>query len=149
MPVPASTPSTDDIWPQTLLMIGDKVVTDSPPAVRYPHQLDLGEAWKNLTGLPFVYAMWMCRADRAQEEPVVNAAALLDRQRRHNATRLDWIVQTRSQSARWPIDLATKYVGSLLRYNVTDRERQAVNTFLATAAEMNLLPKREPIWQPT
>src|SRR5262249_20813210 len=53
----------DKNWPETLLLIGDKVVTDAPPAERYPHQVDLGEAWKALTGLPFVYAVWMCRAD--------------------------------------------------------------------------------------
>ena len=52
-------------WPETMLMIGDKVVTDSPPAVRYPHQLDLGEAWRAETGLPFVYAVWMRRAGDA------------------------------------------------------------------------------------
>ena len=40
--------------PQAMLLIGDKVVTASPPATDYPHQLDLGEAWKTLTGLPFV-----------------------------------------------------------------------------------------------
>ena len=36
----------DEGWPETLLLIGDKVVTHSPPAVKYAHQLDLGEAWK-------------------------------------------------------------------------------------------------------
>jgi chorismate dehydratase len=138
--------SGDDPWPQTLLMIGDKVVTDSPPAVRFSHQLDLGEAWKKLTGLPFVYAMWMCRADRMQEPAIANAASLLDRQRRHNATRLDWIVQTRAPLAQWPIDLATQYVGELLRYNVGLREREAVAMFLQMASELNLLPNRQPTW---
>ncbi|MEM9083757.1 MAG: MqnA/MqnD/SBP family protein, partial [Planctomycetota bacterium] len=46
--------AADDDWPESLLLIGDKVVTASPPAIVYPHQLDLGEAWKDLTGLPFV-----------------------------------------------------------------------------------------------
>ena len=50
------------------LLIGDKVVTDAPPTDRYPHQMDLGEAWKDLTGLPFVYAMWMCRGPRTGDQ---------------------------------------------------------------------------------
>jgi len=144
--LPVHAGSGDDPWPQSLLMIGDKVVTDSPPAVRFSHQLDLGEAWKKLTGLPFVYAMWMCRADRMQEPAIANAASLLDRQRRHNATRLDWIVQTRAPLAQWPIDLATQYVGELLRYNVGLREREAVAMFLQMASELNLLPNRQPTW---
>lgn len=144
--LPVHAGASDDPWPQTLLMIGDKVVTDSPPAVRYAHQLDLGEAWKKLTGLPFVYAMWMCRADRAQEDAVKLAAALLDRQRRHNLTRRDWIVQTRAPQANWPLDLATTYLGELLRYEVGPREREAVETFLGMAGEMGLLPRRGVVW---
>ena len=64
--VNTSAPAESSEWPQTLLLIGDKVVTDSPPAVRYPHQLDLGEQWKAWTALPFVYAVWMCRAPDAE-----------------------------------------------------------------------------------
>ena len=48
-------------WPEAALLIGDKVVASSPPAVRATTQIDLGSAWHELTGLPFVYALWMCR----------------------------------------------------------------------------------------
>src|SRR5688572_112327 len=43
------------------LLIGDKVICEAP--VGYAHQLDLGEAWKDLTGMPFVFAAWMGRAE--------------------------------------------------------------------------------------
>ncbi len=122
-----------DGWPQCLLLIGDKVVTHSPPAVRYPHQLDLGEAWKELTGLPFVYAAWQCRADALESHEgrrrIALASAMLDRERRHNQTRLDWLVQQWAPKARWPVDLAQRYIGELLRYDLGDREREAVATF--------------------
>lgn len=147
LPVQARVGEGDDAWPQTLLMIGDKVVTDSPPAVRYEHQLDLGEAWHKLTGLPFVYAMWMCRADRAHDPIVIAGSRLLDRQRRHNATRLDWIVQTRAHAAGWPMDLATRYVGELLRYNVGERERAGVSRFFEIARAQGLLPARDVVWE--
>jgi chorismate dehydratase len=42
-----------------LLLIGDKVVCEEPKGL--PHELDLGEAWKRLTGLPFVFAAWIAR----------------------------------------------------------------------------------------
>lgn len=146
----APAPSLAEAWPPSLLLIGDKVVTDSPPAVRYPYQLDLGEAWKEWTGLPFVYAVWMCRTDDlakdVSRERLLTAAALLERQRLHNASRLDWIVQTRAPAARWPMDLARRYLGSLLRYSLGDREQEAVGRFLALAHDAGLAQAAQPSW---
>lgn len=136
----------NDAWPPTILLIGDKVVTDSPPADRYPHQLDLGDAWKAYTGLPFVYAMWMCPSDFLTDPRLPIAAALLDRQRRHNLTRLDWIVQCRAPEARWPIPLARTYLGEFLRYEVTPQAREAVERFFSIAAELNLIARRSVSW---
>ena len=133
-------------WPEAMLIIGDKVVTDSPPAVRYPHQLDLGEAWKSLTGLPFVYAVWACRAEEAGSPRIQHAAALLDRQLRHNLTRLDWLLETRSGEHHWPADLARRYVVDLLRYRFGDREREAVERFFTDAAALGLVPDRPIRW---
>ena len=129
----AQTP--DDAWPETVLLIGDKVVVDAPPADRYPHQLDMGEAWKRLSGLPFVYAVWACRADRVDAPEVRAAAAVLDRQRRHNRTRLGWIVAKHAAEHRWPEALAREYLTTRLRYEVGAREREAVARFLDEARE--------------
>jgi chorismate dehydratase len=135
-----SSAASEPAAPETLLLIGDKVVTDPPAADRYPHQLDLGEAWKALTGLPFVYAVWMCRAADADTPRIRAAAAVLDRQRRHNRTRLDWIIRTRAPEHRWPSDLAARYLGSLLRYEVGAREREAAQRFIDEAAALQLIP---------
>lgn len=135
-----------DAWPETMLLIGDKVVTDSPPAVRYPYQIDLGEAWHGLTGLPFVYAVWMCRADRAADPAVQTAAALIDRQRRRNRMRLDSVITAEAARRGWPGDLARKYIGELLRFEVDDRAREAVGVFLAKAAGLGLVPGVEVRW---
>src|SRR3954467_8447518 len=42
------------------LLIGDKVVCEEPPG--FEHQIDLGSAWKEVTGLPFVFAVWTARS---------------------------------------------------------------------------------------
>lgn len=133
-------------WPESLLLIGDKVVTDSPPAVRYPYQLDLGEAWKSWTGLPFVYAAWMCRAEDAASDRVRFAASVLDRQLRHNLTRLDWIVGHKAPVHRWPIDLARTYLRTLLRYQLGPREREGIERFFHEAALAGIVPARQAIW---
>lgn len=138
--------SPEEAWPESLLLIGDKVVTDSPPAVRYPYQIDLGEAWHALTGLPFVYAVWMCRRDRAQDQVVRTTAALLDRQRRRNRVRLDQMIAEEAKRRGWPGDLARQYVGELLRFDVDDRAKEAVGVFFDKAATHGLLPKSVPVW---
>jgi chorismate dehydratase len=142
-PVPAS---LEDAWPNALLMIGDKVVTDAPPASRYPHQLDLGEAWKQWTGLPFVYAVWACPRERANDPAIRLAADLLDRQRRHNAGRLEWLIAHRAPAHRWPIDLARQYVGTLLRYECGPREQAAAGRFIDEAVRAGLLSDAELRW---
>lgn len=141
---PAAT--LEESWPESVLLIGDKVVTDAPPAERYPYQMDLGASWKQLTGMPFVYAMWMCRRGEEGLAHVQAAAVVLERQRRHNATRLDWLVGMRAGPARWPAALAREYLGSLLRYQVGVRERAAAEHFLESAAELGLVARRSVEW---
>ena len=146
-PSPASTiPPTDPQWPESLLLIGDKVATDPPPSTVYPHQLDLGEEWRKLTGLPFVYAVWMCRSADADSPRLRAIADLLDRQRRRNLLRLGWIVERFANQRRWPLEQARTYVGSLLRYEIGPRERLAVDRFLADAADLGLAPRHRPVW---
>jgi chorismate dehydratase len=132
-------------WPETVLMIGDKVVWGELPAERYPYQLDLGEAWKEWTGLPFVYAVWMCRR-QDEGSPAVRAALhLLDRQRRLNAHRLGWIVAERAPEHRWPVDLANSYVRDAMVYTVDRDAQEAIERFLDEAASLRLLDTRLPV----
>lgn len=136
----------EEAWPATVLLIGDKVVTDAPPPDRYAHQLDLGQAWKELTGLPFVYATWMCRAGEADSVHVRTASALLDRQRRRNQARMHWLIEKHAPEHRWPPALARRYLGELLRYDVGEREREAVGRFLGEAAELGLVRSAAARW---
>ena len=124
----------DEAWPETLLLIGDKVVVDSPPAVRYPHQIDLGEAWHTLTGLPFVYACWMCRRADLGTPMVDEASAMLERVRLRNTQRLDWL---------------REYIGELLKFNLDDRARQAVAVFFDKLRAHALIDARQPVWHET
>jgi chorismate dehydratase len=133
----------DDAWPPALLLIGDKVVADTPPAVRYPHQLDLGEAWQALTGLPFVYAVWACHADRLGTDTIRHGAELLDRTRRRNRHRPDQIVNETAADHGWPADLARGYLGRLLRYRFGPRELEAAQRFLAMAGDAGLSPQTD------
>jgi chorismate dehydratase len=131
-------------WPEAMLLIGDKVVTDSPPAVRYPHQLDLGAAWKDLTGLPFVFALWMARADA---DPAILRAAwmILDHQRRHNHERIDGMIHRQAVRRGWPADLAADYLKAHIAYEMTDACLAGVELFFAKARQHGLIAELRPV----
>ena len=131
-------------WPQAMLLIGDKVVTDSPPAIRYPHQLDLGAAWAQLTGLPFVFALWVARRG-CDPSIVATAAAILDRQRRYNRQRIDLIIQRRALARGWPADLANEYLKHELAFDWSPRRRAGVELFFDKACEHGLASHRRPL----
>lgn len=129
-----------------ILLIGDKVVCDPPDPAVHPTLLDLGEAWKRWTGLPFVYAAWMCRAEEAATPAIALAAALLDRQRRHNAMRLDSIAAAHAPGAGWPPDLAREYLTRSMRYEFGPREREASQRFIDECAALGIAPATRLAW---
>lgn len=131
-------------WPETVLLIGDKVVTDAPPAARYPHQLDLGAEWKRLTGLPFVFAVWMARR-AAPPARLAMAAAALDRQRRVNRSRIDPIVHHRACPRRWPPELARTYLRDLIDYEFTAAHRAGLEAFFTRALRHGLIDHVRPL----
>lgn len=135
-------------WPPSLLLIGDKVVTQTRPIGRYPHQLDLGERWKQETGLPFVYATWACRSGEEGSDRIQAAAALLDRQRRHNRKRLEWIVASRARDHRWPEEVARRYLGELLRYELGEPERLGAEVFIDRCRKLGVLSSATLRWAP-
>jgi len=133
-----------DDWPPALLLIGDKVVTDAPPDDRYPHQLDLGAAWVELTGLPFVFALWLAR--RGAEAAVIDAAAsILDRQRRYNTERLDLIVERNARPRGWPADMAASYLKGKLVFELTEPRQRGLELFYDKAHEFGIIKRRRPL----
>lgn len=131
-------------WPEAMLLIGDKVVTDSPPAVRYPFQLDLGAAWHEHTGLPFVFALWMAHAD-ADPAMLDSAAAILDHQRRHNLERIDGMIHRRAKPRHWPADLAADYLKRHILYEPTAEAFRGLEAFFDKARLHGLIAQRRPL----
>jgi chorismate dehydratase len=130
-----------------MLLIGDKVVSAAPETTGpdgYPHQLDLGEEWKTLTGLPFVFAMWMIRKDRAQTEGPALAKILSDARRR-GADLTEHLLDRYAHERGWPRDLARKYFTQYLRYEVTPDARHGLAKFFQLASSHNLLTPRRTL----
>jgi chorismate dehydratase len=109
------------------LLIGDKVVADEPKDC--PHQLDLGEAWKNLTGLPFVFAAWMARVGI----DLGGLPARLERAKREGLRDVERIIARESGPRRWPPDVARRYLTEYLRFDIAAPQLAAVERFHALA----------------
>lgn len=127
--------------PDTVLLIGDKVVRNEPDPVVYPHQLDLGEAWRRMTGLPFVFACWVARAD----QDLGDLPDILSRYRDLNRSRVVEIAATHARTSGWPEGLAAAYLGRILRYDIGSRELEAIELFWKRCHELGLIKRLRPM----
>jgi len=127
--------------PDTVLLIGDKVVRSRPDPALFPHQLDLGEAWRRMTGLPFVFACWMARADH----DLGTLPDILSRYRELNRNRVAEIAGTHAEASGWPEELAAEYLGEILRYDIGSRELEAIELFWKRCHDLGLIDRLRPL----
>jgi chorismate dehydratase len=125
--------------PEAVLLIGDKVVHTGNWASGYPHQLDLGEAWKQLTGLPFVFAAWLARGG----EDLGGLPRTLADLRLRNRRRIPEIVAAHANG--WPRDLALRYLGEILRYDVGEPELAAIELFWSRCHALGIIERLRPM----
>jgi chorismate dehydratase len=60
------------------LLIGDSALRNRHGYEEYPYTTDLGEAWHDATGLPFVFAAWMVRRSLPEAQKAYLKTALSD-----------------------------------------------------------------------
>ena len=130
-------------WPETVLMIGDKVVTSASESV-YPLQLDLGEAWYSQTKLPFVFAMWFGKTN-LHIELIQRASMVLDRQLRYNAHRIEQVVSSYACDKGWDTNLAYTYLTEHIQYSLTEKHIESLELFYDQAHALGLLEKVKPL----
>lgn len=135
-----------------VLVIGDRAMHRSAPtsaksgpsselardtsAEEFPWQVDLGQAWNDWTGLPFVFAVWAAR-------PGVECERL---SQVLNISRDMGLAQTaelaKHHAARYDLSIGDclRYFTEFLNYRLGADERKAMNLFCSWAAEEGLLP---------
>jgi len=123
-----------------VLLIGDKVIEADRRCGDYPHQLDLGRAWLELTGRPFVFAVWMCQAD-ARLGPLPD---VLGKKRRENLLRLDQLIPRWAAAYNWPENVAREYLTDLLVYSAGPEQIEAIGHFWSRCARLGLIPPPRP-----
>jgi chorismate dehydratase len=124
---------------QARLLIGDKVVCEEPPG--YSHQYDLGYEWNQLTGLPFVFAVWTARAGAELGElPHWLTAA-----RQEGLRHVEEIIERFATPRGWPAPLARQYLTVNLQYEIGPRQLQAIEKFHALAEKHGIIQRRQDL----
>lgn len=121
-------PLSDPRPVEAQLLIGDKVVQPHLTSDLWPVQEDLGAAWFAHTSLPFVFAVWMGRADRA--ECIRRAGRVIDRQLRLNQHRLASLVAGEAPALGWTCSDASEYLTRHIRYDFGPDELAGLLSFL-------------------
>ena len=129
--------------PDAMLMIGDKVVANDF-SESHPYEADLGAAWKELTGLPFVFAVWLGQS-QVQKNKVKQVAILIDRQLRCNKQRIEQVVAHNAKSRGWEASLAQTYLVSHMDYSWTSEHEQSLELFYNFTTELDLIAQSKPL----
>lgn len=122
------------------LVIGDPAF-EIDPVKHQVTKIDLGAEWKALTGLPFVYAMWVGRPGAASAEQCRALQAARDR----GLESLGAIAkQVGGGDARLE-QRALVYLRDNLKYGLGPDEQAGLRRFHELATEIGVTPKLQPL----
>jgi predicted solute-binding protein len=119
------------------LLIGDQAIRFRQGHGHEFEYWDLGEQWKKIVDLPFVYALWLIRPD------VSDAKAIADRLRAlrdGNLVNLDALIDAEED---FDHEFCKVYYRENLRFHFGEKEKEGLQVFQKLCAKHGLLPKRE------
>lgn len=97
-----------------------------------PYLFDLGDEWLKLTGLPFTFAVWAVRRERADEVREAGIVPALYAAREAGLRNIDAIAAAYAPRLGLPAGVCAKYLRDL-RYNLTDDDMAGLRLFLSYA----------------
>jgi chorismate dehydratase len=120
------------------LIIGDNALFQPPNTEhRLPVEaIDLGQAWTNLTGLPFVYAFWAGRADALEAGDIV----ALQQARDAGVAASDEVAREYLRDSPALQMIGMRYLRDNIKYRLGDEERAGLELFYRYASEIDLAP---------
>jgi predicted solute-binding protein len=124
---PNRRPSSPSLPPSACLLIGDRALKflwtqEALPANRRLQILDLAAAWKQLTGLPFVFAVWAFRKSLLDAE----TANMLRTAKANGLAHIEDLVASKpaDQHAFW-----REYFTKNIRYVLGENEKRGIEKF--------------------
>ena len=120
-----------------VLVIGDAALLLAAQQ-RYPVRLDLGLAWREWTGLPFVFAVWAARRD-APADPVRAVHQRLLESRAWGLAHLDLLAATAASATGVAEAACRAYLGDL-DYALSYRHLAGLTDFFRRLAQDGAVP---------
>jgi len=142
---PTFTPAEPDLGAMlqradAALVIGDPAF-DVDPATERVDKIDLGNEWKAMTGLPFVYAMWVGRPGAASPAQ----CRALQQARDRGVGHLREIARDVGAGDPELERRSLEYLRDNLKYSLGDREAAGLRRFHELAADLGLVPALHPL----
>ncbi len=103
--------------------------------------MDFGRQWKELTGLPFVFAVWVARKDADTQA----LSRLLSEARDRGCADAHRLATIYGPERAWPLPVAEEYLTQYMKYRLDPPSMRGLQTFLDMAAEMHLLKQVEAV----
>jgi chorismate dehydratase len=130
--------------PEACLAIGDEALRLGRSGL-FPHVLDLGAAWFDWTGLPFVFAVWVIRKETvaAKDARVQGGIEALLSSKRWGRANIGRICERAAESGLLSIPELEEYY-RCLRFDLNGEERRGLELFysyLFQAGELEQAPK--------
>ena len=119
------------------LLIGDAAFATA----EVPHVWDLGQGWQELTGLPFVYAVWIL-ARGVEPEPI---AAVLGAAMQAGMQHLDAIAAEAARRLGKDEGQLRRYLRENLHYTLGERELRGLETFQKFCLRYNIVSRARPL----
>jgi predicted solute-binding protein len=120
------------------LLIGDQAIRFRRAADARHQFLDLGAAWRELTGLPFVYALWLIRSDLPEKSELAHELRSLGQ---NNRQHLEAVIAAQPEADRTFCEF---YFRDCLRFSFDEREKQGFQCFAELCVRHYLLPELPP-----
>jgi chorismate dehydratase len=131
--------------PEAFLAIGDEalLLRDHP---EYPYSLDLGQAWLEWTGLPFIFGVWVADAGSVRDRAasVCQACRKLYRSKEWGRRRPDFFADLAAERGMLDRERLASYFRGLI-YELGERELQGLNRFFELLFEEGEIPEKPRI----
>ncbi|NDV17922.1 hypothetical protein GO013_00625 [Pseudodesulfovibrio sp. JC047] len=115
--------------PDAILAIGDEAL-NLRYHPDYPHRIDLGEAWRELTGLPFIFGVWIVqRKSWEKSAPILaKAVTMLLEAKQWGIENIEQMCQLAANESCLSTEEMRSYFDGLV-YDLGEEERKGLTLF--------------------
>lgn len=125
--------------PVAALCIGDEALRLANDE-RYPYRLDLGEAWREWTGLPFIFGVWIVSRKSVESGCFSqNPVELFAKAKQWGRDNIEYVICLAEKAGYMGSDGLIQYFNSLV-YDLGEEEQKGLRLFMKRLAEAGEIP---------